>query len=32
MSRRAVQFIKDYYSPEGAWNKIRDDFESDYRK
>ncbi|ETP72212.1 putative glycosyltransferase [Lachnospiraceae bacterium JC7] len=32
MSHRAVEFIREFYSPEGAWNKIREDFETDYRK
>ena len=32
MSHRAVQFIEEFYSPEGAWNKIRDDFESEFKR
>ncbi len=32
LSHRAVQFIADFYSPDGAWAKIREDFETAEKK
>ena len=28
MAHNAVSFISTFYSPEGAWAKIKDDFET----